>query len=709
MSTRQTYELLCNNKNKKAAPDILSKLTNDILCFNELVGCQLNESALNELLGPNKEYGKFVTTNSDVFKVSSLRFSKENNNPSVFFIPRSLTLITHNNVIVQVFTGPWKMNTDATTIDQDCEECILISEKENEIIQRAVVSNSLDVEVSVKENGHFVGVRIFQQNDEMYIMYQSKSVAKVSSVQDLIKNPPSQSNQYIDGIGYELSKEFAKLSVDDLQKCIGLDLYAEYVTGHGMVHVEKPYLVFFNAHNIPLNTINIIMKTNRILTSDEYKTFRMRLDEGVVVKYSNTITTETFSVKLKSWHYILFRMTRELLKNQRKNAQPLDYWVNLIITKSNEKNEKYLKLSPELFEPLRTEVVEFVKKLYHSTFQFEQLDGYPLWIGERYGLAFVRESLKTPEKLNDEFQDFNVLTNVLANGSVRTLNKILQSSNPANPITTIVILVGVPYSGKSTFVRNFTDIYSKHYSIDENSINKYITVSSADDLFTSVSDGEMKYTHDKDKLEEAHSAAREKLFSCNSTLRFLDNTNLNKQNNSTLYSLVANHQIPYFYLYFIPPSRQELIERKTQRAWKNVGDPIVSTMTNTLHASPCVLAHYIRISIKDLPLDDNYVYNTTEKHVTLFFGNTRLNPDIIGSTNITITGYYSGDEGTGFTVKLSENVMAFYNNSSPPHITLSVNNGFKPKDIGVAILNKPNGIKPLKNGEIQISGIVCEF
>lgn len=559
----------------------------------------------------------------------------------VDIIPRGFSILVDKNGIEICRLDGLKKFSGKTIMDDDSSvDCNLI---DYDKIKNWENSNELLVKFQEKANGKLCIFKLFEYNNEKYILGGSKNVHRVYLL-----------NSYING--NNLHDLMIKKVQKDIEQCDNTlhscdlvrqgTVICEYCDGKHIVYTKTPYITYFYPEH--LSNIKYVYQDQAYLPTKEQLDNIRNLEntEGVVIMYYNKKSGELYRQKFKTIWYILIRVIRQKLSMNNVNIKP-------IIKK---RSDDFLHLTDNQLQywyKLSDDFIEFMKKKQYgfSSVAF-QTDGIAIYWNEFMTLDW--KNLKV-DKIEHAHTDKHLEQlkyygeNLLSFG-----NKVC------------FIMRGVSGSGKSTFCK---DLQLKY---------KFCEIFSTDSLFET----DHGYNFDITKLNEYHNQTFNNFSKSSSQLICVDNTNLLFNDFNRYIKLAKEHcyitiilnyplqNVGYYLQYSQHVSNSITIDKQIKKYKKTT-------------IKPC----YYGLFINKEQLPEFNIIQKTPLHVTCSMNNCDIN---CYGKNYPIQIKYINNNNAGrcLVVELLENPC--YDSLSIPHITLETYKGFKPVDVGKNINNGEN-------------------
>jgi adenylate kinase family enzyme len=585
-------------------------------------------------------------------------------------IPRGLSIAYHDGKEVCRLDGLEKFD-GSCPLDDD-NEC-----STNIFNQNAADINqwtNLKVEFLEKANGKMAIFKVFKMGDNYYVLGGSKNVHIVVGITETIKES-------------ELHHNILKMFQYDAVRCtldeiLDKTIIGEYVDGQHIVHVEKPYLIYFSG---PLTNINRIMPDQFTLPTPEQLQKLRYLEniEGVVVVYTNLDNGTVFRQKHKTIWYILIRVMREGLRHYNKQTS-----TNVIITQVfgifKKRSNDFLALTEEDFAKWYIILKNFVLFVKQSKYDFPDLDFQNLGIGSiyheflEYDLSKLTEDLSITNSAKEPVYEETLETPALYS-YVQTLLDC--------QIKTCIIMRGPTGSGKSTVTKKLGKIIPS------------IKIHSTDNLF--MVNG--KYEFDPSKLEEFHNQNFQnfkKDILDNVQGIIVDNTNILYYEYGRYIELARNNGYVTVILQCKKLEPEVLLARTTHNVPIN---SIIAKLKKYQFVDPMYCGIFFRPDqIQDL-LPPNYTpIQKTPLHITLYYGRDQINSvecrSIMIGKEYQVTVHSFCTSKAGKSLKVSVEGPEFVNGHTNLHITLETHEGFKPVDVGTYQVETTVDINKQVNG-----------
>jgi len=488
-----------------------------------------------------------------------------------------------------------------------------------------------------KANGKMAIFMVVKKSGILYLFGGSKNVHAVHPLHEVISPDLTELHWCILAL---IQKDLLALPEEELP--VGKVIVGEYEDGCHIVYRETPRMVYFN--DMKPGPRDLLPAVDRLPTPDELQQIRtMTGIEGCVIVYTNKDTGETKRHKHKTVEYVMLRVIREAVANMNPEVGAAAM-VEKVIDRFRKRSNAFLKLTDEELTQWGHTAFQFIEFVLKSRWSLKDLRfDSPIGMA-RIWHAFqthapVEEKKEAPVGIEDIVQDFKQIA--------------LVKSLVQNNVKTTVILRGCSGSGKSTVAKWLQQELKG-------------AVFSTDSFFTV--DG--VYRFDPKKLQENHQKNLDAFLAYEGVLAVVDNTNLAQWE----YQKYSNDRVPV-----VVNMRETDPATLAKRNQHNV--PISSILKMAAKFTPVYPSYYgIFFSQAEYP-----PVNGTPLHVTcLFTGRKTHDADMMkerGETVIvTVTGLRVSQAGTCYEVQLPSWVP--YKNSVPPHITLKVNKGYSPVDVG---------------------------
>jgi hypothetical protein len=661
---------------------------------------QIPESLERYVLIRTKNYpGGFVVKTYSVFATNKndkiLKHGPDDqtfiNHPDLIpLIPRGCSELYKSNDLkhpicklrgLPKFDGTSSIDEDELPFEGASEEEPITSLFPSNLVKQWEDNSELLVEFKEKANGKFAIFKLFKNKGIDYIYGGTKNVHaphKLFEPTPVINGKKELHYEILDAIMEDLKK----LSPQQLEFLFDKTVIGEYVDGKHMIYTPVPYMVYFNEGlNLP-EVKDIFPPSTTLPTQEQLKCIRDMTDiEGVVIKYTNKRTGETYLQKHKTKWYIIIRCWRELISKLNKENVRYEKLFDLILEKLWLRSGQFLHLTSKENDYWEEIGDKFSGWLYQSKYAYSDLHPF-----SGIGIAKVWKEFNEdlakgwtgPVYISD-YSEFE------SDDPIEYLNNPdfynLVISTASRGFKVVVVMSGPPGSGKTTVAKKLLDDL-KMSSITAERF-------STDDLFIDPYTKEYKF--DPKLLEYNHGQNFGLFVNSDAQVKIIDNTNLAKWE----YDRYTKHQ---------PDAICIMLAMKEQTAEVLAKRNIHGLDVNSLKKSvskykPCAPAYYglfpyktfLLAVIKSLNINLQ-VTQKTPLHVTVkFVGGDKKkdnpdHPDLLGTEVLfSIVGYSINEAGHCLVVEVKQ--------LDGNHITLHTNENFKPADVGKGI--NENNITPV--------------
>ena len=565
------------------------------------------------------------------------------------------------------------------------------------LIKKWEVSQELSVVFEEKANGKFMLFTLFELDGDLWIFGGSKNlhVPIRLNLSDsagneglLINNPELLHNQIL----LSIIKVLKEHPIDLVRTLIGKTIIGEYVDGKHLVWTPEPYIIFFNERmkNFGFETKYYFPEQMIIPTNSQLNEIRLAEDiEGVVINYTNTRTGTIIRQKHKTIWYIVLRCWREaLVRDLRIIFNPKDVRHRLCSVLKR-RNSDFLHMTLELLNPYVNLAGNFVGWLNKSKYSYHDVSFTGIGMAKIWHDFTERNENGGPER--NDTKNENECKDVENKNIFTDFNeKIKDFIMNCTSYKLVIILQGLPGSGKSTFAKKVTDRFEDATSF------------STDTYFI---DSQGNYNFDQSKLPEYHAKNYQEFVKSRSRIKIVDNTNLSKKEYSKYVYNAKNKGYIVLFVSFTEINLTVLKERNT----KGIDIDTLEAMAKRYIIPPPV---YYGIFIIDLQkgieikqssvLHITCVFKPQEKYLNSEYTN------FIGEKVAVITEAVNVSEaGECLLVSLKNqgDTVVPYTNPLVCHITIATNEGYSPVDVGKMISRGTT--RRIQKGQIEGIFLPC--
>jgi hypothetical protein len=579
-------------------------------------------------------------------------------------------------------------------------------------IKSWMADDNLIVEFQEKANGKMAVFTIIIGKDGWYIYGGSKNRHVLIYIGEIGKFiTPVGDNLHI-CILKSIVGDLSKLSHEEIKLMENKTFVGEYVDGKHMVYTDKPYMVYFvRGAEVSLPAITKVFPDQTVMPSvSQMQKIRRMKTEGCVIVYRNTNTGQTYRHKLKTIWYTVIRCWREIIKTAGKRKMTIKDIIDTCVERMCRRSEQFLNMKPKEIRYYKMLANDFIWYISESCYSYSDIGFTNVGIGKVYHEFVESGGLKT---LGQHCR--NVVVDEKKNVILEAPAAILQMAHPFalmsikqicknNPLDidsrsyvaktllvnvddfytilkiaphnkVAVIMQGPPGSGKSTIANLLKQ------SCDYEHVS--CSIHTTDDYFGIGDD----YKFDVSKLGKYHSANKRQFDASKKQVKICANTN------TTYHELIpyVNSAHNNGYVVIILTCKSAVAEILARRSEHNVPLWRIKKMVDRIQVFPCMYTGLF-INPVDLPNDNRFVFNQkTPLHMTIsYVGNNpidnikaydnyiRRGPG--SSVNIEIIGVSDTYVGRALVIKTDIKTEA-----ETPHITMSVNAGYKPGQISESI------------------------
>jgi len=404
-----------------------------------------------------EEFIKTKTTNCDLGKIQTfqvkpvnkhgkvVKFGCDDNTYQLYpelleLVPRGFSKLEGDGYIVTLKGMP--KFTGETPYDEDdvVEDTVVVGEGQqtNNDVSR--------VEFQTKANGKMGLATFFSREGIMYIFGGSKNVHIVRRMDEEIIG-----NQLHEKILRHIQSDIFKTFPDGFDHLIGQTLVGEYEDGCHIIYTPEPKMVYFIGDSRLPRVENVFPDQTHLPTDDQIREIRnMENTEGVVIVYYGQNGQVINRKKVKTSSYVLLRSAREkLCKTDKENYT--NTFAPILETFKKRGDSTFLDLDQEVITQWFERIVEFAHSVKDSRYWFHDLScRSPIGMA-RIWHEFVTGTLEkhmVPSPSLKVLEKDLDLDDLLDESSISRL-KFAQTC----PCPVLIVLRGPSGSGKSTLAR----------------------------------------------------------------------------------------------------------------------------------------------------------------------------------------------------------------------------------------------------------------
>ena len=575
-----------------------------------------------------------------------------------------------------------------------------------------------------KANGKFALFHVMRDENGWYIFGGSKNrhvMRRLGAV-----------GSFVSPGGCDLHHQILRRIVDDLRhlteeqmRALGslpTAIVGEYVDGRHLVWTNSPYMVYFNTPIVlPLAQIpEFFPQQTTMPTEAQLCSVRVMTEtEGAVICYENTATGEVIRQKHKSIWYTVWRAFREILcRIKTPTSQNQMEILNRCTTRLNEIAATYLVITETQKMGFLGDLMQFICWMGLSRYEwadtsFSSAFGMAhLYHEYRHGVApQVNYSGQVDMKVDAEpalnVGDYGA---ILTEESLRMICVIRTLARRGAHLS--IITVGAPGCGKSTVC----DWLATELTEQKISTSTHCT----DDLFR---DENGRYHWNARQLGEKHGQNYEAWRRSRAQVRFCVNTNTTRRERQRYMNEARARSSQCVILYFkeddpVVLKRRcthtldlSIITRMHQRIQRQspiyysavlLGGGITNSVMRTSPGAMDVFMNRHGTELMTAFVDQHGMTMIAAPHVTLYYcGGTAKKSlraaratalaafmahyEAAGGTGsrgtIQVNGISNNDAGSALVLH-PDHDSVFTSMPSAPHVTLMVNHGFKPNQVG---------------------------